>query len=73
MIGHGQACICQALAAGALGQIQQQLFDELVEVVDLLEFAPGVLVELALAGQDVQLLQERDRLAGADRLAHFLV
>jgi hypothetical protein len=54
-----------ALAVGALRQFQQQLFDELVEVVDLLELAPRVLVELAVAGEDVQMLEQGDGLAGA--------
>jgi hypothetical protein len=47
-------------------RLGEQRFDELVEVVDLLELAPAVLVELAVAGQDVQLLEQLDRLAGAD-------
>jgi hypothetical protein len=34
------------------------------EVVDLLELAPAVLVELAVAGQDVQFLEQFDRLPG---------
>jgi hypothetical protein len=38
-----------------LGAIQQG-FDELVEVIDLLEFASRVLVQLAVTGQDVQFL-----------------
>src|SRR5690606_22217168 len=41
----------------------QQRLDELHQVVHLLELAPRVLVELALAGEDVQLLQQRHRLA----------
>jgi len=41
----------------------QQRCDELVQVVDLLELAPRVLVELALAGEDVQLLEQLDGLA----------
>ena len=47
------------------GAIQQRL-DELVEVIDLLELAPGVLVELAVAGQDVQFLEQFDGLPGTD-------
>ncbi len=52
-------------AAFAGGQLQQQLFDELEQVVDLLELAARILIELALAGQDVELLEQLDRLAGA--------
>ena len=40
------------------GQVLHQLFDELVEVINLLELAARVLVELAVARQDVQLLQQ---------------
>ena len=47
------------------GQLFEQLFDELEQVVDLLELAARVLVELAVAGQDVQLFQQIHRLAGA--------
>ena len=53
------------MPSGLIGQLQQQLLDELKQVVDLLELAPRVLVELALAGQDVQLLEQLQRLARA--------
>ena len=43
----------------------QQRFDELEQVVDLLSLA-AVLVHLAVAGQDVQGLEQFNRLAGAD-------
>ena len=39
--------------------------DELHQVLDLLELAARILVEPAIAGEDVQLLQQLDRLAGA--------
>jgi hypothetical protein len=35
-------------------------------VIDLLQLAPRVLVELAVAGQDVQFLEQFDGLPGAD-------
>ena len=38
----------------------QQRLDELEQVVDLLEFAPAVLVEFAFPGQDMQLFQQLD-------------
>ena len=57
--------IGQRRALRGVGQFEQQFFDELEQVVHLLELAPGVLVELALAREDVQLLQQLDRLAGA--------
>jgi hypothetical protein len=38
----------------------------LVQVVNLLELAPGVLIELTLAGQNMELLQEFHALPGAD-------
>jgi hypothetical protein len=43
--------------------VLQQLFDELEQVVDLLELAPRILVELALAREDVQLLEQLDATA----------
>ena len=49
----------------AVAQGSEQLFDELVQVIDLLEFAPRVLIELALAREDVQRLEQLDGLAGA--------
>jgi hypothetical protein len=47
------------------GSSLQQVVDELVQVVDLLELAARILVELAVPREDVQLLQELDRLARA--------
>ena len=38
----------------------QQRLDELVEVKNLFELAPRILVELAIAREDMQLLQQRD-------------
>jgi hypothetical protein len=36
----------------------QQRFDELIEVIDLFQLAPGVLVQLAVAGQNMQFLEQ---------------
>ena len=47
-------------------QFGEQRFDELVQVIDLLQFASAVLVQLAVARQDVQLLEQLDGLTGAD-------
>ena len=44
----------------------QQRFDELVEVIDLLQFAPAVLVEPAVTRQDMQFLEQFDRLLRPD-------
>ena len=41
-----------------------QILDELEQVIDLLELAPRVLVELALAGEDVQRLEQFQALTG---------
>ena len=49
----------------------QQRLDELIEVVDLLELAPRVLIEPTLAREDVQLLEQLKRLAGAQLLNHL--
>ena len=54
-------------------QILQDLLDESVEVIDLLELAPRILVELAFAGQDVQLLEQLDRLPRPQGLPHLLL
>jgi hypothetical protein len=53
--------------AAALGlDLLQQRFDELEQVIDLLELAPAVLVHLAVARQDMEFLEQFDGLAGAD-------
>ena len=44
--------------------MNQQRFDELVEMANLFKLAAAILVELALARQDVQFLEQFDRLAG---------
>src|SRR5690606_11340752 len=59
--------VVHKLDVGVLGQsLGQQGLDELVEVIDLLQLAPAVLVELAVAGEDVQLLEQLEGLLGAD-------
>jgi hypothetical protein len=67
-VGLAGAVIGQAEAAARLRchALLQQRFDELEQVVDLLQLAPAVLVELAVARQDVQFLEQLDRLAGPD-------
>lgn len=47
-------------------QIVEQRLDELRQMVDLLQLAPAVLIELAVTGQDVQFLEQFQGLAGAD-------
>ena len=65
-VGLARAVVHQ-LQVGVLGQcFGQQRLDELVEVIDLLELAPAVLVELAVAGEDMELLEQLDGLLGAD-------
>jgi hypothetical protein len=50
-----------------IGQhVLEQRLDELHEVVDLLELAAAVLIQLAVAREDVQFLQQFDRLARLD-------
>jgi hypothetical protein len=64
-VGLAGAVVDQ-LRFGRLGQgFGEQGLDELVQVIDLLQLAPAVLVELAVAGQDVQFLEQFDGLAGA--------
>ena len=59
MVGQREATLARR-------QLVQQLLDELEQVVDLLELAPRVLVELAFAREDVQFLEQFNRLPGAD-------
>ncbi|MNV58101.1 hypothetical protein D3C71_1504610 [compost metagenome] len=50
----------------AIGRkVCQQGLDEVEQVVDLLELAARVLVQLSVAGQDVQLFEQLYRLAGS--------
>jgi hypothetical protein len=63
-VGLARAVVGQRRMALLRRQFLQQLLDELVQVVDLLELAPRVLVDAALAREDVQLLQQLDRLPG---------
>ena len=50
------------------GQVAQDFFNEAKQVIDLLELAPRVLVEPALTGQYVQLLEQVNRLARPQHL-----
>ena len=52
-------------------QLEQQFFDELVQVVDLLELAPRVLVQAALTREDVQFLEQLERLPRPQFLQHL--
>ena len=48
------------LAGTVVGEalrIGQQRLDKLIEVINLLQLAPRVLIELAVAGQNVQFLE----------------
>ena len=58
--------VSQGHTTGLRGQLLQQLFNELVEVVNLLEFSPRILVELAFTGQNVQLFEQFKRLPRSD-------
>jgi hypothetical protein len=58
--------IDQRQAAATRAEFGEQRLDEVDEVVDLLQLAPAVLVELAVAGQDVQFLEQFDRLLRPD-------
>ena len=42
--------------------IFQQRFDELIEVIDLFELAPRVLVEFSVTGEDMEFLEQFDKL-----------
>jgi hypothetical protein len=53
------------LSSPCCQHVVHQRLDELHQVVDLLELAAAVLVQLAVAGEDVQFLEQLDRLARA--------
>ena len=63
-VGLASAMVGQCEGLAALPQLLQDGFDELVQVVDLLELAARVLVELAVARQDVQRLEQLNTLSG---------
>ena len=67
------AVVGQRQLVAVRAQLAQHLLDELHQVLDLLELAPRVLVEPALAGEDVQRFQQLDRLAGAQLGLHRLM
>ena len=67
-VGLAGAVVHHCRAIRGRGQLLQDFFDESKQVVDLLEFAPGILVQLALAGQDMQFLQQGNGLPGAQKL-----
>ena len=56
MIGQGHRMLIP-------GQLGQQGFDELIEVIDLLELAARILVEPAFARQNMQRLEQLYALA----------
>jgi hypothetical protein len=63
-VGLARSMVRQGRACGARGQLRKQGFDEVEEVVHLLELAARVLVEAPVARQDVQFLEQFNRLAG---------
>ena len=65
MVGQRDVRVARAF------QLQQDLLDETEQVVHLLELAARILVQAALARENVQLLQQFDRLAGAQRFLHL--
>ena len=62
-VGLAGAVVGQRGLRAVARQFAQQLLDELEQVVDLLELAARVLVEPAFAREDVQFLEQFDRLA----------
>ena len=62
-VGLACAVVGQREALATRRNLLKQRRYELVEVIDLLELAPGILVELALAREDVQFLEQLDGLA----------
>lgn len=54
------------VGSAVVAKFEQQLFDELKQVINLLELAPRILVKPAFAGQDVKFLEQLQRLPRAD-------
>ena len=65
-IGFAGAVIGKRQIGLALQHFLEQRLDELEQVVDLLELAAAVLVEFAVARENMQLLQQLDRLSGTN-------
>ena len=61
-----RAVIRQRCARATVGQFFQELFNELVQVVNLLELAARILVELAIPRQNVQFFQQFNALVRAN-------
>ena len=59
-IGFAGTVIGQTLRIG------QERLDELVKVINLLQFSPRILIELAITRQDVEFLEQFDGLPGAN-------
>ena len=72
MVGQGGALRGQAWGCFRFVRqpLLQQGFNKLKQVIDLLELAAGVLVEPPLPGQDVQGLEQGNRLPRPDQLGH---
>ena len=56
--------VSQSHGMTILGQFIQQGFDELIEVIDLLELATRILIELSLTGQNMQRFEQINTLTG---------
>jgi len=56
-VGFARAVVGHVVVAAVCRQCIEQGFDEVVEVVDLLELTAAVLIQLAVPGEDVQFLQ----------------
>ena len=65
-VGLAGTVVHQTEIRPLLRRLREQRFDELEQVIDLLELAPAILVHLAVAGEDVQCLEQFDGLAGTD-------
>jgi hypothetical protein len=65
-VGLARAVVGQRHGVAVGPQLLEDGLDELVQVVDLLELAARILVELAVAREDVQRLEQLDALAGLE-------
>ncbi len=67
-IGFAATVIDQRHVAAPLQHVEQQRLDKVQQMLHLLELAPAVLVQAAVARQDVQVLQQLDRLPAQQRV-----
>src|SRR5690606_35900817 len=65
-VGLTRAVVYQRDVTADLLKLAQQRFDKVEQMVDVFQLATAVLVQLAVAGENMQRLEQLHRLAGAN-------